>query len=97
MQQTKKRVPEETGGIRSERKKTDSNPAKQHTEGHSYAEEAEYDAGNAIHYLSQYRTLGIVALVKAARYVKMAISRHNEGEKLLGNTLAEYIEEAGEE
>ena len=65
--------------------------------GHSYADEAEYDVGNAIHYLSQYRNLGIVALVKAARFVRMAISRHNESEKLLGNTLDEYINEAEKE
>lgn len=75
------------------RKKTNSNPARQLTTGHSYAEEAEYDIGNAIHYLSQYRGLGIVALMNAARFVKMAISRHNESEKLLGNTLEEYVKE----
>ena len=76
---------------KKKRKTYDSNPAKHHTLGHSLNEEAEYDIGNAIHYLSQYRCLGIVALVKAARFVKMAISRHNESEKLLGNTLEEYV------
>ena len=78
---------------KKKRKTYDANPARQHTLGVSYAEEAEYDIGNAVHYLSQYRGLGIVALVKAARYVKMAISRHNESEKLLGNTLEEYVKE----
>lgn len=63
------------------------------TKGLSISEEAEYDAGNAIHYLSQYRNLGITSLIKAARFVRMAISRHNESEKLLGNTLEEYIKE----
>ena len=78
---------------KKKRKPYDSNPAKRETLGLSYAKEAEYDIGNAAHYLSQYRVLGIVALVKAARYVKMAISRHNESEKLLGNTLEEYVKE----
>ena len=75
------------------RKKTDSNRARRETEGKSYSQEAEYDVGNAIHYLSQYRGLGIVSLIKAARYVRMAISRHNESEKLLGNTLLEFLKE----
>jgi len=61
--------------------------------GNSYRAEAEYDIDNAIHYLSQYKCLGIVALVNAAKYVKMAISRHNESEKLLGNTLEQYIKD----
>jgi len=87
MQQREKRVPDEDLG-RGFKKHDPSQ-----TIGKSYAEEAEYDVGNAIHYLSQYRTFGIVALAKAARYIRMAISRHNESEKLLGNTLEEYIEE----
>lgn len=85
-------VPKENAGIRS-RKQHDPNPAKRATLGHSYGEEAEYDVGNVIHYLSLYRELGIVALQKAAIYLNMAISRHNESERLLGNTLESYLEE----
>lgn len=75
------------------RKKTDSNRARRETQSRSYSEEAADDANNAIWELNQFiRFCDVFALRKAARFVKMALSRHDHSEHLQGNTLEEFID-----
>ena len=58
----------------------------------SYKEESQDDANNAIWELNRFiRHNDVFALRKAARFVKMALSRHDYSEHLRGNTLEEYV------
>lgn len=77
------------------RKTYDSNPAKRHTEGHSYKEEADLDYKMGLEAFKKYQESGglTVHLRKAGIFFKMAADRYDHAEKLLGNTLEEYVEE----
>lgn len=66
------------------------------TVGKSYAAESKDDVDSALWYLTLFHAKGdqdIFMLIKARKHLDMAISRHNESEKLLGNTLEPYVEE----
>ena len=78
-------------------KKTDSNPARQHTLGHSFAAEARRDYEEAKENIKKFEhpAFGGLSLWlhNAARYYKMAADRYDHADELLGNTLTEYVEE----
>lgn len=75
------------------RKPHDPTPAKRDTIARQEHENTLYDIENAIWELNQYPRMGISALIRAARFVRIAISQHNESEKLFGNTLEKYLED----
>lgn len=87
MQQEGKDVPKENLGWGSKHDPT-------YTKSKSYAEEAEYDASNAIWELTMFIRYGNrFKLLKAAQFVKSALECHDYSEQLVGNTLEAYIEE----
>lgn len=64
--------------------------------GWGYHDEALDDIETALWYIHLFQSEGgtdFFMIVKARKYLDMAISRYNYGEKLLGNTLEEYIKE----
>ena len=79
---------------RKQHKKTDSNPAKQHTLGVSYKEEADLDLKMGLEALKKYQDSGGLSfhLRKAGILFKMAADRYDYSDNLLGNTLEKYVE-----
>ena len=101
MQQREKRVPKEDVGrglskAKKKRKTYDSNPAKRHTVGVSYKEEADLDLKMGLEALKKYQDSGGLSfhLRKAGTLFKMAANRYDHAEHLKGNTLEEYVKEA---
>ena len=78
---------------RKQHKKTDSNPARQHTLGISYKEEADIDYKDGIEALYKYQDSGLnFHLRQAGIRLKMAAERYDHAEHLRGNTLEKYVE-----
>jgi len=75
----------------------DSTPAKRHTLGKSYNEEADRDFREGIANIKKFEhpSFGGLSLYlrKAARYFKMAADRFDHADGLLGNTLEKYVKE----
>ena len=75
------------------RKTYDSNPAKRHTMGVSYKEEADLDYKMGLEALDKYKRTSLTYhLRKAGTLFKMAAERYDYAEHLRGNTLEEYVE-----